>query len=67
MCASISQYIEDINATRFVDKFHACVKAIKENHYVDDLLDSTDNFEEAKTLIEDVSYIHRQTGFNIRN
>ena len=67
-CApSISQYIKNINATRFVDKFPAAVKAIKENHNVDDLLDSTDNFEEAKTLIEDVTYILRQAGFNIRN
>lgn len=67
-CApSISQYIKNINATQFANEFPIAAKSIIENHYVDDLLDSVDTPQEAIKLIADVSYIHCQAGFNIRN
>lgn len=67
-CApSISQYVKNVNADKFKINFPLAAKSIKQNHYVDDLLDSVDTPEHAIKLISDVSYIHRQAGFNIRN
>lgn len=67
-CApSISQYVKNHNAAQFKRQFPTASKSIIENHYVDDLLDSVDTAQEAIQLITEVSYIHRQAGFNIRN
>ncbi|XP_075157943.1 uncharacterized protein LOC142231210 [Haematobia irritans] len=67
-CApSISQYIKNLNADKFKNEFPLAAKSIKQNHYVDDLLDSVENPVDAIRLITEVSYIHRQAGFNIRN
>ncbi|XP_075162909.1 uncharacterized protein LOC142235544 [Haematobia irritans] len=67
-CApSISQFVKNFNADKFVEKYPIAVKAIKENHYVDDLLDSVATDEKALQLINDVTYVHSQGGFNIRN
>lgn len=67
-CApSISQFIKNLNATKYENDFPKAATSIKENHYVDDLLDSVDTPQEAIELISDVSYIHRKAGFNIRN
>lgn len=67
-CApSISQYIKNINAVQYESDYPLAVKAIKDNHYVDDLLYSVDTAQEAINLISDINYNHRQGGFNIRN
>lgn len=67
-CApSLSQYIKNLNASHYKKQFPRATKLIKEMHYVDDLLASVDTAEEAISLIKDISYIHKQAGFNIRN
>ncbi|XP_059217620.1 uncharacterized protein LOC131994760 [Stomoxys calcitrans] len=67
-CApSISQYVKNYNADKFLEEFPLAAKAIKQNHYVDDLLCSIDTAEEAIKLVKDVCFVHRQAGFNIRN
>lgn len=67
-CApSISQYIKNLNASKFKNQFTEAAKVIKENHYVDDLLCSVDTTQEAIYLIKDVKFIHQQGGLNIRN
>lgn len=63
----ISQYIKNVNASKFEGQCPAAAAAIKDNHYVDDFLVSTDTVTEAKQLSIDVRYIHSQGGFNIRN
>ncbi|XP_073821253.1 uncharacterized protein [Musca autumnalis] len=63
----ISQYVKNINADKFISKYPTAAAAIKNNHYVDDYLDSVDTVEEAITLAQNVKYIHGMAGFNIRN
>ncbi|XP_062541338.1 uncharacterized protein LOC134209368 [Armigeres subalbatus] len=64
---SLAQFVKNKNAAEFTDKFPRAVKAIVENHYVDDLLDSVDTVSEAVQLINEVKYVHSQAGFEIRN
>lgn len=63
----ISQYIKNLNATKFDVQYSAAAAAIKDNHYVGDFLVSTDTVREAKQLSMDVRYIHSQGGFNVGN
>ena len=63
----ISQYIKNLNADNYKEKYPEASKSIQGKHYVDDLLDSVDSSEEAIKLISDVSYIHKRAGFKIRN
>lgn len=51
----------------FSEKYPRAVQSILDNHYVDDLLDSTDTVEEAIKLAKDIKFIHQAGGFNIRN
>ena len=62
-----AQYVKDLNAHEFTDKLPRAVYAIKENHYVDDLLDSVDTEEETIKLALDIKFIHEQAGFEMRN
>ncbi|XP_055910928.1 uncharacterized protein LOC129945299 [Eupeodes corollae] len=62
-----AQYIKNKNAKKFEMQFPRATKAIIENHYVDDLLDSVDTEEEAIALVKDVIHIHKHAGFEIRN
>lgn len=64
---SLAQYVKNLNAKDFIEKFPRAVFAITDNHHVDDLLDSVDTTEEAVQLINDVRHIHSQAGFTIRN
>lgn len=63
----ISQYVKNMNAEKFHEQYPLATSAIKQNHYVDDYLDSVDTVEEALTLATEVKYIHSKAGFNIRN
>ncbi|XP_062535741.1 uncharacterized protein LOC134204945 [Armigeres subalbatus] len=63
----LAQFIKNKNANHFTESFPRAVKAITENHYVDDLLDSVDTVEEAVKLINEVKQIHSYAGFEIRN
>lgn len=64
---SCSQYIKNINAEKFRDEYKTATRAIQENHYVDDWLESVDSTEEAISLAQEVRHIHSQGGFEIRN
>lgn len=64
---SCSQYIKNLNAEKFREKFENATAAIQLNHYVDDWLESVDTKEQAIKLAEEVRYIHAQGGFTIRN
>ncbi|XP_062713943.1 uncharacterized protein LOC134290763 [Aedes albopictus] len=64
---SCAQYIMNINADRFTDKYPAAVETIHKKHYVDDMLDSVETDDEAITLAKDVKLIHAAGGFEIRN
>lgn len=64
---SIAQYVKNQNAERYQLTNPRAVKAIVDNHYVDDWLDSVDAQEEAVQLANDVKAIHKEGGFEIRN
>ncbi|XP_055920890.1 uncharacterized protein LOC129952362 [Eupeodes corollae] len=62
-----AQFAKNTNARIYIEEFPRAVKAIIENHYVDDYLDSVNTEHEAITLAQNVTFIHRQAGFEIRN
>ncbi|XP_062710230.1 uncharacterized protein LOC109425711 [Aedes albopictus] len=64
---SLAQFVKNENAKQFAETSPRAAKAVTDNHYVDDFLDSVDTEEEAVTLINEVKYIHSQAGFEIRN
>lgn len=64
---SSAQYVKNQNAERYQLTNPRAVKAIVDNHYVDDWLDSVDTQEEAVQLANDVKAIHKEGGFEIRN
>ena len=61
-----AQYVTNLNANEFKEKVPRTAYAIKENHYVDDFLDSVETEEEAIKLAMDVKFIHKQAGFEMR-
>lgn len=63
----ISQYVKNINASKFECQYPQAAIAIKNNHYVDDFLYSTDTIEEAIRISKEVKYIQNCAGFNLRN
>lgn len=63
---SSAQYVKNRNANDFKQKYPRAVEAIVENHYVDDMIDCTHTVDEAETLINEVKFIHKAGGFNIR-
>lgn len=62
---SCSQFIKNLNADRFKDKFPLATEAITNNHYVDDWLQSVDTPEHAVILANQVREIHKEGGFKI--
>ncbi|XP_055844833.1 uncharacterized protein LOC129911149 [Episyrphus balteatus] len=62
-----SQFIKNKNADEFSQAFPRAARAIRENHYVDDLMDSVATEEEAIQLAKEVRFVHSQGGFKIRN
>lgn len=64
---SCAQYIKNLNARNFTSTHPRAVIGITENHYVDDFLDSAPTEEELIQLAQDVSTIHKNGGFLIRN
>lgn len=63
---SLAQNVKNKNASEFEKEYPKAATAIKENHYVDDWLDSQHTVEETIQLAKDVKYIHKQGGFNLR-
>lgn len=64
---STAQFVKNKNALQFMNQFPRAVLSITNRHYVDDLLDSFDDEEEAIRTIKDIIYIHQEGGFEIRN
>ncbi|XP_055615070.1 uncharacterized protein LOC129761373 [Toxorhynchites rutilus septentrionalis] len=62
-----AQFVKNHNAQRFEAEYPAAAVAIINNHYVDDMLASTETEEEAIELAKAVKFIHAQGGFEIRN
>lgn len=62
-----AHYIKNLNAMDYQAEYPNAVEAIIKGHYVDDFLDSRDTIEEVVQLAEDVKFVHRQGGFEIRN
>ncbi|XP_037931374.1 uncharacterized protein LOC119666163 [Teleopsis dalmanni] len=63
----IAHFIRNLNAERFIAENPRAVYAIKNNHYVDDFIDSTNSIEQAIALAEAVRNIHEQGGFHMRS
>ncbi|XP_055622773.1 uncharacterized protein LOC129766279 [Toxorhynchites rutilus septentrionalis] len=64
---SCAQYIKNMNAEKHAGQYPAAAKAIIKNHYVDDMLASTETEDEAIQLARDVRHVHAQAGFEMRN
>ncbi|XP_063538669.1 uncharacterized protein LOC134747922 [Cydia strobilella] len=63
----IAQHIKNKNAMRFQNEMPQAVEAILKSHYMDDYIESVDNEQLAIKMIKEVSEIHKQGGFEIRN
>ena len=64
---STAQFVKDHNAARFEETMPRAVRSIRDNHYVDDFLDSVNDEIEAIKLAKEVEFIHRQAGFEMHN
>lgn len=62
---TLAQYAKNVNAARFADEFPEAAKAIVEQHYVDDYLDSHETAERALQVAQEVKHIHQRGGFCI--
>lgn len=60
-------YVLRENANQFSVQHPRAVESIRENHYVDDLLDSFDSEDEALEISRQIHFIHEEGGFLIRN
>ncbi|XP_055585033.1 uncharacterized protein LOC129737892 [Uranotaenia lowii] len=63
----MAQYVKNHNAEEHASRYPDAVKAIIDLHYVDDYLESLDTPEEAVRRVNEIRYIHRKGGFEIRN
>ncbi|XP_065091343.1 uncharacterized protein LOC135712305 [Ochlerotatus camptorhynchus] len=61
------QFVKNLNADELAEEFPKAAEAVKENHYVDDYLDSVDTVDEAVQLVDEVRTIHAKGGFEIRH
>ncbi|XP_058826984.1 uncharacterized protein LOC131686969 [Topomyia yanbarensis] len=64
---STAQYVKNSNAKQFVKDQPEAVHAIIKQHYVDDMLVSTETEEDAVRLAQNVKIIHERAGFEIHN
>ncbi|XP_063371608.1 uncharacterized protein LOC134659830 [Cydia amplana] len=63
----IAQYVKNRNAQRYASTMPAAVAAICEQHYMDDYLDSLPDEAAAIKMVKDVTFIHKQGGFDMCN
>ncbi|XP_051172885.1 uncharacterized protein LOC127289150 [Leptopilina boulardi] len=63
----IAQEVKNRNAAEFREKYPGAYKAIVENHYMDDFVDSEDTVEETVKKVSEVMYVHEMGGFEMRN
>ncbi|KAL7739284.1 hypothetical protein ACLKA6_002622 [Drosophila palustris] len=63
----IAHYVRNKNAESYSKQYPRAYEAIKEAHYVDDYIDSTNSEDEAIEVASKVRLIHQEGGFEIRN
>ncbi|XP_048003909.1 uncharacterized protein LOC125240106 [Leguminivora glycinivorella] len=63
----IAQFIKNKNVRRFESTYPEAANAIYTQHYVDDYIDSLPDDQSAIKLVRDVTYVHAQGDFHIRN
>lgn len=63
----IAQFIKNKNALMYESSMPAAVTAIINQHYMDDYIHSVPDEKTAVKLVQDISFIHKQGGFEIRN
>ncbi|XP_058449077.1 uncharacterized protein LOC131429043 [Malaya genurostris] len=61
-----AQFVKNLNATEYADRYPEAADAIIRKHYVDDYLDSVDTEEEAIRRAREVTFVHSRGGFVIR-
>ncbi|XP_072392451.1 uncharacterized protein [Diabrotica undecimpunctata] len=64
---SCAQFDKNANAKKFSVEYPSAVDSIVKNHYVDDVLESTDTEDEAIQLAKEIALIHASGNFEIRN
>ncbi|XP_059225069.1 uncharacterized protein LOC106090843 isoform X3 [Stomoxys calcitrans] len=64
---TIAQFIENLNAQRFLEEVPRAVHGIIDRHYVDDYVECFDTEDEAVSVVKDVIKIHSASGFELRN
>ncbi|XP_055599282.1 uncharacterized protein LOC129748642 [Uranotaenia lowii] len=62
-----AQFVKNTNARRFEKQYPDAVKEIIAGHYVDDLVTSFRNQDEAKIISKQIREIHKHAGFELRN
>ncbi|XP_062537985.1 uncharacterized protein LOC134206298 [Armigeres subalbatus] len=62
-----AQHVKNVNAAEWQKVYPGATRAIVQNHYVDDYLDSRDTEEELINLANDVRTVHSKAGFDLRN
>lgn len=62
-----AQYVKNLNATEYKSQYPDAYKAIVENTYVDDWLQSFETEEKAIETTKNVITVHAKAGFEIRN
>lgn len=61
-----AQFVKNINAKNFEQKYPEAAKVILENHYVDDYVASFSTVSDAVRVTRDVVEIHKQASFELR-
>ncbi|XP_055604354.1 uncharacterized protein LOC129752604 [Uranotaenia lowii] len=61
-----AQYVKNINARLFADKYPAAVEEAISGHYIDDYVTSFRSVAEAKEVTSQVRAIHQHGGFELR-
>jgi hypothetical protein len=60
-----AQLVKNLNAEEVRSSYPEAYEAITKRHYVDDYLDSVPTLEAAQKLVQEVTRVHRQGGFEI--
>ena len=63
----IAQWIKNENAQQYIEIYPRAVEAIKNRHYVDDLLDSFETQEEAVKVCKQITEIQKAAGFELHD
>lgn len=63
----VSQFIKNKNAERYESSMPEAVHAIRKSHYIDDYIDSMPDEASAIEMVRNISKVHKQGGFQIRN